>query len=267
MRRPVTRYSHPDWPMVQCDTCNLVYLQFAPDYAALVEDLAWEKTHAKEAQRRKKHWLYRLDYATRFRLRFGNAMDRRFVLHGATSGSRVLDVGCGGSCRIPEGMVPFGIEISKGLAGRSGPVFRSRGGDVVNAPALEGLDSFPDNFFDRAILRSYLEHELQPRAVLEKLYRKMRAGGSAAVKVPDYGCIGRHVMGPKWCGFRYPDHQNYFTRRTLTDLARTAGFTCRFTNICPGMNDNLYAILQKPGEAEPSGSAPADGQRRPATAA
>ena len=245
--------------MAQCTNCQFVYLRIAPDYEALVEDLAWEKTAAKEAKRRKKFWLYRLDYATRFRLKLGNAMDRRFVMQNVEAGGRVLDVGCGGSNRIPEGMVPFGIEISKGLAQQSDPIYRKHGGYVVNASAADGLDRFDDNFFDRAILRSYLEHELSPRQILEKLFRKLKPGGTAVVKVPDFGCIGRRVMGVKWCGFRFPDHQNYFTRRTLADMARRTGFTCRFTNLVPGLNDNLYAVLLKP--AVPHGtrnSAPAD---------
>ena len=34
---------------MQCTDCNFVYLRLAPDYEALAEDLAWEKTAAKEA--------------------------------------------------------------------------------------------------------------------------------------------------------------------------------------------------------------------------
>ena len=232
--------------MVQCTNCNFVYLRLAPDYEALAEDLAWEKTAAKEAKRRKRFWLYRLDYATRFRLKIGNVMDRRFVMQNVEAGGRVLDIGCGGSNRIPEGMVPFGIEISKGLAKRSDPIFRQHGGYVVNAAAADGLDQFEDNFFDRAILRSYLEHELTPRRILEKLSRKLKPGGTAVVKVPDFGCIGRRVMGRKWCGFRFPDHQNYFTWSTLAEMARRAGLTCEFKNAISGLNDNLYAVLTKP---------------------
>lgn len=241
---------------MKCRSCGLVYLRFAPAYAAFEEDYAWEKMAEKEAGRRKKFWLYRLDYATRFRLRFGNAMDRRFVMQNVAAGGRVLDIGCGGSNRIPKEMVPFGIEISKGLAQQSDPVFRRHGGHVVNASALDGLDHFEDNFFDRAILRSYLEHEMRPRQVLEKLFRTLKPGGTAVVKVPDFGCIGRRVMGPKWCGFRYPDHQNYFTRATLRDLAARTGFTCEFKNVIGGLNDNLYAVLTKPLQPSLKRSAP-----------
>lgn len=240
------QYSLPDWPIVRCERCDFVYLRIAPEDAALVEDLAWEKTAAEEASRRKTFWFYRLDYATRFRLKLGGALDRRFVTHNVEPGGRVLDIGCGASNRIPPGMVPFGIEVSKGLAQRSDRIFREHGGRVVNASAADGLDGFSDRFFDRAILRSYLEHELRPRLILEKLYRKLKPGGTAVVKVPDFGCIGRRIMGQKWCGFRYPDHQNYFTRRTLAEMASRAGFTCEFKNILVGLNDNLYAVLTKP---------------------
>ncbi|MGE0768986.1 MAG: class I SAM-dependent methyltransferase [Hyphomicrobiaceae bacterium] len=239
-------YSHPDWPVVRCTNCDFVYLRIAPNYEALEEDLAWEKTAAKEAKRRKSFWLYRLDYATRFRLKIGNASDRRFIMQNVAPGGRVLDIGCGGSNRIPEEMVPFGIEISKGLAQQSDPIFRRHGGYVVNASAMDGLDRFEDNFFDRAILRSYLEHELKPRVILEKLHRKLKVGGTAVVKVPDFDCIGRHLMGRNWCGFRYPDHQNYFTHRTLAAMAAKAGLQCELKNVVRGLNDNLYAVLTKP---------------------
>ncbi|MDZ4843029.1 MAG: methyltransferase domain-containing protein [Hyphomicrobium aestuarii] len=245
-QRPVVQYSHPEWPIVECVACDFVYLKFAPHDAAFEDEYAWEKTSANEAKRRKKNWLYHIDYATRFRLKLGNALDRRFVKNSLPMRGTALDVGCGGACRVADGLTPFGIEISKSLAQLADPFFRERGGYVVGASAVDGLDKFDDQFFDHAILRSYLEHEMRPRLVLEKLYRKLKRGGTVAIKVPDYGCIGRHVMGAKWCGFRFPDHQNYFTLSSLTRLATGVGYTLRPMNTVPGLNDNLYVILIKP---------------------
>jgi hypothetical protein len=54
-------------------------------------------------------------------------------------------------------------------------------------------------------------------------------------------------MGRRWCGFRYPDHLNYFTPKTLVALAAKAGFETGFglTGRLP-TSDNMWAILAKP---------------------
>lgn len=221
----------------------MVFLARALENSALASDHAWEKSHAKESKRRRVHLLYRIDQATRFRLRFGNAADKAWVRQAIDRPGNVLDVGCGSSCRIAPGIVPFGIEVSHGLARIAEPKYRLAGGDIVVAPAEEGLAQFADNFFSAAVLRSYLEHELKPREVLALLAAKLKVGGIALVKVPDFDSIGRHVMGARWCGFRFPDHLNYFTSRSLERLATSQGFRYVRQNLLPGMNDNLYACL------------------------
>ena len=35
-------------------------------------------------------------------------------------------------------------------------------------------------------------------------------------------------MAKRWCGFRYPDHLNYFTPKTLAAMAGEAGFNTGF---------------------------------------
>lgn len=93
------------------------------------------------------------------------------------------------------------------------------------------------------LLRSYLEHEFQARSVLQKVYRKLQPGGRVFVRVPDFGSINRRVMGSKWCGFRLPDHVNYFCDNTLRRLAEGAGFHYARTNRLSLFDDNLIAVL------------------------
>ncbi len=81
----------------------------------------------------------------------------------------------------------------------------------------------------------------------------------AIVKVPNYGCLNRMVMGRRWCGFRYPDHLNYFTPGTLRAAAEASGFRAWFglTFRLP-TSDNMYAVLSKastPGSTGGSGLA------------
>jgi SAM-dependent methyltransferase len=170
---------------------------------------------------------------------------------GRIDGGNVLDLGCGDGAPLlsfPPSFTPFGIEISSVLAAKADRAFRARGGYAINAPCVEGLRHLPERFFAAASLRSYLEHEADPLGVLQNLNRVLMPGGFAVVKVPNYGSLNRVVMGRRWCGFRYPDHLNYFTPKTLGKMAAKAGFATAFgaTGRLP-TSDNMWAVLSKRG--------------------
>jgi SAM-dependent methyltransferase len=147
---------------------------------------------------------------------------------------------------FPPSFIPFGIEISLRLAAAADDAFRKRGGCVINAPCVDGLPRFGGGFFAAAALRSYLEHEAEPLRVLRNLSHVLAPGGVAVVKVPNFASINRRVMGKRWCGFRYPDHLNYFTPKTLAAMAAEAGFATGFgmTGRIP-TSDNIWAVLTK----------------------
>ncbi len=78
------------------------------------------------------------------------------------------------------------------------------------------------------------------------LGRKLRKGGIAVIKVPNFGSVNRMVRGPKWCGIRLPDHVNYFTRDSLTKLADQAGFDIHFPFLLSlPTDDNVVAVLRR----------------------
>ena len=68
------------------------------------------------------------------------------------------------------------------------------------------------------------------------------------IKVPNYASINRSVRGPKWAGFRWPDHVNYFTPSTLRKMADKAGFGIRRMGLADRfpLSDSMYAVLSKP---------------------
>ena len=65
------------------------------------------------------------------------------------------------------------------------------------------------------------------------------------IKVPNFACWNRAVLGKNWSGFRHPDHVQYFTPATLGAMARRAGFDAHFRlyGRIP-TNDNMYATLR-----------------------
>ncbi len=226
----------------------MVYLDAAPDYESLSVDMAWTKQFAIEKKRRKQKepiiaWL---DAKTRWRLHLFRDDEWAYIAK-RVKGGNVLDVGCGGINNVPKQFVPYGIEIEKEAAEISDALMRERGGYVVHAPAIEGITQFEDNFFDGIIMRSYLEHEAVPREVLAASYAKLKPGGVIYVKVPNFDTINRLVRGIDWCGFRFPDHLNYFGINTMQKLAALENYQFSLLNkMTRYTNDNLHAFLVKP---------------------
>ena len=243
------KLSHADWNTVKCGHCDMVYLDEAPDYASLSEDMAWTKQFKKEAKRRKQKepFIAWLDAKTRWRLHMFRDNEWDYISAHVTNG-RVLDVGCGGINNIPAKYTPFGIEIEKQAAEISHALMEKCGGFVVHAPALEGVDLFKDAFLDGIIMRSYLEHEANPRHVLRDCYSKLKPGGAIYIKVPNFDTINRKVRGVNWCGFRFPDHLNYFSIKTLRQLATLENYQFKLKNTLTRFtNDNAHCFFIKKG--------------------
>ncbi|MGB6388028.1 MAG: class I SAM-dependent methyltransferase [Methyloceanibacter sp.] len=239
-------YSSPPWQIVECSACAFVFLRNPPEYKQLVSNFAWEKTRVAEVERRKSNSPVRmwLDGMTRWRAGIyspgvAGRLQRLFAP------GRVLDVGCGSGKKVPEPFIPFGIEISEELSRAADTHMRARGGRAIHAPAVDGVKEFPAQYFTGILLRSFLEHEAQPKALLEQCARVLAPGGAVYVRVPNYGSLNRLVLGAKWCGFRYPDHVNYFTTTSLAAMAKDCGLSLKLLNpVRLPLDDNINAVLK-----------------------
>ncbi|MFZ1727057.1 MAG: methyltransferase domain-containing protein, partial [Albidovulum sp.] len=135
---------------------------------------------------------------------------------------------------------------SNALHARVDPLMRARGGYCLKAPGAEAIWQFDANFFTGVIMSSYLEHEVEAARVLSGAQRALVPGGKVFVRVPNYGSLNRRVMGARWCGFRYPDHVNYFTPASLRAMAARAGFSMQIVNRANlWLDDNIQALLIK----------------------
>src|SRR3546814_18197005 len=87
----------------------------------------------------------------------------------------VVDGGCGDGGQmeaLDDAYTPVGIEISAELALRAHERFERRGGWCIHAPSIEGLATIADASVAAVTLRSYLEHELAPLAVVREIKRR-----------------------------------------------------------------------------------------------
>ena len=245
-------YSDGNWQIRDCRTCGFVYIDKAPLYSYLSEEMAWEvTTKAEEARRKKIRPLsYKVSKLSRWRLHMFPRKGVPHLIAANAEPGNILDIGCGDGLQLnglAESFVPHGIEISKGLAATADGLFKKQGGFVINAPAVVGIKHFADNFFSAVNLRSYLEHEMHPFEVLTETHRALCPGGVALIKAPNFGSLNRMVMGKRWCGFRYPDHLNYFTARSLKKMGEKCGFLVSYgvKGRIP-TSDNLHAVFTKP---------------------
>ncbi len=262
-----TPFCRDAWSIVQCRETGFVFLADPPDYSQLETEFAWEKTAVAERERRDaaepvvsalsslskkaKSVLYphRNKIATlAIEIMRAQAPSKQLGL---------LDIGCGAGGLMVEihhrfaemgrNVVPFGVEVSRHLAKLTEERVAPLGGRVVCANAIDGSSELDDESIHVVVMSSFLEHECQPLRLLKQLYPVLTSDGAIVLKVPNFACWNRVVRGRKWCGFRFPDHVNYFTPKTLQKLAEEAGYTVSRQNMLDKfpLSDNMYAILTK----------------------
>lgn len=245
--RPVTAYSPEPWQVVECDGCKFTFLRNPPDYQALQEDLAWEKTYEAKRSASGRGSTRFSPVARRIRNRLRMYRDKTGQFRKWFKDGHVLDVGCGWGQRINPPMTPYGIELSSALHAIADERMRGHGGYCLHGPGAEAIWEFPAGHFDGVVMFSYLEHETDVTGVLRGACQVLKPGGGVFVRVPNYGSLNRRVIGPRWCGFRYPDHVNYFTLNSLRDVAERAGLDFRLVNrVSLPVDDNISALLRKP---------------------
>ena len=256
------------WIVRECLDSGMVYLENPPVYERCSK-IAWEQTWQQESQTPREGRAdalcgQRAAQASAFRgLKRHKVADMTAALGqiGRTpSGEavRVVDLGCGAGQllgivleRLPPAwrsrLEPSGVEISDELARQATLALARHGGRCVHASALDGMRQFDAHSLDLVM------HVVLPRA--------RKPADAAAARVPGPAACGRpragqgaeprqlepRLRGRRWCGYRWPDHVNYFTPATLRAMALRAGFEVERMNALDRLpfSDSLYAVLRK----------------------
>jgi SAM-dependent methyltransferase len=255
------------WDLRRCAETGFVYLANPPDQHLFRDEFAWEVTHEREANRRRRrepllHALSVWTKTVRHRLLRRDkvavlAADLlRTAARDVPGPLRLVDVGCGEGTlalrvadrlapAVAERLEPVGIELSNVLAHRADRKLRTHGGRCIHATGIEGLTDLERSSVQVIVLSCILEHEIAPLPLLRNCRACLAADGRMIVKVPNYACLARHVRGRRWCGYRWPDHVNYFTPATLAATARAAGLRVVRMSLMDRnpISDSLYAVL------------------------
>lgn len=262
------KYSREPWTLVECPETGLVYLENPPAYGELEETYAWEKTYEAEKQRRHKEEpvFSKLSDASKSlrgivkRPRKIATVPLSFLKDAPSERLTMVDIGSGNGTftaeiahfigsELKRKVTPIAIEISKAQAVMAQERLSViNNGYCVQAAALEGLQQIKSTRADLIILSSFLEHEVQPVELLAECRKILSPHGIVIIKVPNFACWNRRVRQEKWCGFRYPDHVNYFTPETLRLTIEKAGLKVARMGLRDRfpLSDNMYAVARLP---------------------
>ena len=153
-----------------------------------------------------------------------NAQRRLGRLERLAGGTRtVLDVGCGTGEFLDvarrRGWQTAGVEISP-YASQYG---RSHYGLDIRTGTLSG-DLFAERSFGAVTLWDVIEHVPDPVATLALCARLLNPDGVVALSTGDIESLCARLCGRHWHLFNLPEHVFFFSRRTIDDVLRRAGF-------------------------------------------
>ncbi|PKL50383.1 MAG: class I SAM-dependent methyltransferase [Planctomycetes bacterium HGW-Planctomycetes-1] len=148
--------------------------------------------------------------------------------------NKILEIGCGtgitGKTLKEENKAVevTGIEKIANIAEQA-----EKNIDKVITADIEALElSFADEYFDYIIMADILEHLYNPSAVLAKLKKYIQKDGCIIASIPNirYWKIVRDlVIKGEWTyradGILDDTHLRFFTRKSITKLFQSAGFT------------------------------------------
>jgi 2-polyprenyl-3-methyl-5-hydroxy-6-metoxy-1,4-benzoquinol methylase len=208
---------------VRCRRCRLVYLDprvpsrdigawYGPDYLPHRGHAAWGRyaMFAAEGQRR----------TDRARVRI---VTRATAL---SPSARALDLGCGRPTFLEAlhrraGVSGVGVDFSD-AGWRHEPERWRAAGLALYHGRLE--DTSVVGPFDLVTLWHALEHEYQPLETLRRLRSVAGRGATLVVEVPDFDGLTRRLHGSHWAGYHTPRHTAVYTRATLGEMLRRAGW-------------------------------------------
>lgn len=266
----------PDkWSMVQCEKCRSIWLDPRPDARSLpraydeyythnqesdeipmhgAEGIVWKLVHGYINHRFGMHLtpatvlgypLFSLIEPLRLKLDYYG----RHLTHAHVGKpGRLLDIGSGNGAflarAVAMGWQVQGCEIDpKALA-----TCRNMGIHVLEGDAFHS--SLDEQSFDVITMCHVIEHVEDQRALLRRVNRLLKPGGSFWIALPNPQSIGLHVFGSAWHALHPPYHLSIPSRAILTSWLEGEGFT-DITGLRRGSHvRNVWRISQSIAQRE-----------------
>jgi SAM-dependent methyltransferase len=244
---------------LRCDNCGSIWLSKRPFGQRLLDAYANYYTHGSEAGENGeasglRRWI-RASYL-RSRLLKAPALTDRLVARAVTlagydtSGldkslrfapaapARILDYGCGSGFYLLQlkemDYDLHGAEYDPHLLGQ----LAQSGIAIHNVAAL--TDDHWDATFDHITLSHVLEHVPDPVALLSRLSRWLKPGGSLYVELPNADATGIAIFGRYWRGLEAPRHFALPSQKSLVAAFARAGLMIERQHIDPAARPWLW---------------------------
>jgi SAM-dependent methyltransferase len=151
---------------------------------------------------------------------FGAAL-RRLAKHLPPPGARVLDIGTAGGAFLTAadrfGYDTHGLEPSQYL------VNQGKGRGLKLEQGTIDKHDFPARSFDMVCLWDVIEHLTDPKAALVEIRKLLKPSGVLLINYPDIGTWQARLAGRRFWWI-LSVHLHHFTRKTMTEICRRAGF-------------------------------------------
>ncbi len=167
------------------------------------------------------------EYDRKNELFLGAEIDR-ISRETGSSGKRLLDFGCGTGGLLAEarraGFQVCGVETHEAAV-----AFARSARDLPVYESIEELRSEQgEDVFDVVVARHTLEHVSNPKQTFREFRGLLRPGGLLVIIVPHFNFFTRRILPNSMdrisYGFIHKGHQYYFTKKTLSEYLKGAGF-------------------------------------------
>ena len=218
-----------NYRIIDCRTCRFKHVYPVPEFNEL-QELYQEKYHRQikpfPYDKVDSIYIERVKTTALKNTRYKEIFFRVAELK-KTADNSFLDIGCGnqplGFFFLDKGWGVNVIEPSLDAA----EYLRKFGIDVYNT-FIEELQSLPIQHISFVNLQFVLEHITNPFAVLTEINKVMSTGGVIRLCVPNdfsegqLAYMDKYQAEPRWVNL--PDHINYFTFKSLSELLAKTGF-------------------------------------------
>ncbi|MBI5311209.1 MAG: class I SAM-dependent methyltransferase [Actinobacteria bacterium] len=205
--------------IVRCAGCGLVFRSDLPDDSEIAQIYGGEYFTRDEQDSSGQGYLDYVADAENHRL---NARRRLAALRAAPDGAELLDVGAAAGFFVEQavaaGWKARGVDVSDEMA--------AYGRDELSVDVTTGLFQKleVDSQVDAVTMWDYIEHSHDPVGDIERAFAVLKPGGLLAISTGDIDSLVGRLSGRRWHLLTPRHHNFFFSRNTLPEALRRAGF-------------------------------------------